>query len=53
MKEKHCDLCGKKFTGMHYPVYNENYRKQSGFIQCESCAKNEEIQKANLIDVKK
>lgn len=37
MKTKKCDFCGKEFTGASYPVYDENWNKQKGIIQCPDC----------------
>jgi tRNA 2-selenouridine synthase SelU len=36
-KIKKCDCCGKNFTGKVHPVYDENYVKQRGIIQCDEC----------------
>lgn len=33
-----CDLCGCDIkNGNKYPVYNENYVRQKGLIQCGKC----------------
>ena len=39
-EKKVCDLCGKIYTGKSYPVYDENYNKQHGLIQCGKCLAN-------------
>lgn len=40
MKTKKCDSCGYEFTGKSYPIIDENFNKQRGLIQCESCFAN-------------
>lgn len=35
---KKCDICGQFFSGKSFPVYDENYNKQQGLIQCEKCS---------------
>jgi ribosome-binding protein aMBF1 (putative translation factor) len=32
-----CDSCGKEIKGKSYPIVDENFRKQKGLRQCESC----------------
>jgi hypothetical protein len=32
-----CDMCGEEVKGFAYPVYNENFARQRGLRQCESC----------------
>jgi hypothetical protein len=34
---KKCDLCGESFTEKSHPVYDENFNKQKGLIQCDAC----------------
>lgn len=36
-KVKLCDMCGKPFTGLSFPIVNENYVVQEGLIQCGQC----------------
>lgn len=31
---KICDMCGEKFTGKSFKVYDENNRLQKGLISC-------------------
>ncbi len=38
--EKTCDVCGNKFTGKSFPVYDENNNEQKGLIQCGECLIN-------------
>lgn len=32
-----CDVCGKEKTGKKHPVFDENWNKQKGLVQCEGC----------------
>lgn len=39
-KSKKCDICGNKFVGKFHDVYDENFNKEEGLIQCDKCFKN-------------
>jgi hypothetical protein len=34
-----CDICGQEKNGKKFPVFDENWNKQSGLNQCEDCFK--------------
>jgi len=35
-----CDECGASFTGLVYPINNENHVPQPGLIHCKTCFGN-------------
>lgn len=32
-----CDVCGEECEGEGIPVYDENWNRQEGLLQCEEC----------------
>jgi hypothetical protein len=38
-RERKCDMCGH-IIGAGCPVYDENWNKQSGLVQCKYCQAN-------------
>lgn len=40
MNKFNCDSCGCETDGEKYPVYDENYNKQHGVVECEKCFKS-------------
>ena len=49
IKVKHCDMCGRPFTGPSFPVYDENHHKQK-IEECEQCFKDGLEDQENLKD---
>lgn len=35
-----CDICGKEKVGKKFPIFDENYNKQQGLVQCLDCFKD-------------
>lgn len=35
---KECEYCGGVISGKGNPVYDENWNKQKGLVQCDACA---------------
>ena len=39
-EQNSCDICGYLIEGIGHPVYDENFNKQPGLVQCKFCQAN-------------